>query len=268
MRRLQLILILILNCVATLSAQRSELAEAAKAYNDSNFILAVELYQQVGKRYGYDSELLYNMGNAYSHLDNYGAAVLNYRKALKFSSTNSEARHNLAYVEQKVAIANETQVADKNLDPTPQPVPFFSKFRMTFESFGSDFYAWLACALFLVICVCSATYFFATNPRFKKIGFFVGLVSILFCVISLITAYSAKSSALSEDECVLISPVASLKESASPESKDVAVPLTGGTSFKILDTIRSKSNQIWYKIYLNDEFTGWLPADEVEIIKV
>lgn len=249
-------------------AQKSELHQAMKAYNDSDYVKSVELYQQIGRKYGYDSALLYDLGNAYARLDNYGAAVLNYRKALKFDPSNSSARHNLAYVEQKVAIANESRVADKNADPTPAPLPFFSRLRILAERPGSDFYAWGAAAMFMLACLGAAFYLFASSPKLKKIGFFSALPAVGLCAVALVLSFSARSSAFKADECVILAPEVILRSDASAEGKEMGVPLTGGTTVRLLENRKGKDGAEWVKVYLNDEFTGWLPSETVETVRI
>lgn len=262
-----LAIIIIMVCVAG-HARNSALQQAAQAYNDSDYVKCVGLYQDVLRQQGANSAIYYNLGNAYARLENYGAAVLNYRKAIKYNPHDGKARHNLQYIEQKVAFDNEARVADKNLDPTPASLPFLSSMRVIAESLGSDFYAWLSVLFFLIVCAGAASYLFATSTRLKKIGFFGGLASLALGMTSLALSWSAKDSALKVTECVLISPEATLRQSASAQAKEVGVSLCGGTTFRVLEKATDKEKKEWIKLYLNDDFTGWLPADEVEMVKI
>lgn len=255
-----------LTCMA--KSQREVLQEAAKAYNDSDYVKCVSLYQNLLKEEGADSELYYNLGNAYTCLENYGSAVLNYRKALKLDPLNSAASHNLAYVEQIVSLSNERMVEDRNLDPTPENPSFFSRVRGWLESPGSNFWAWISGVGFVVVCVSAALYFFASATNLKKVGFFVALGTLLISVGAYVLSCTSRRSALSQTECVLMMPQGILKEQPSEKAKDVAVPLHGGTTFRLLNYGEDADKNRWVKVWLNDDFTGWIPAENVEVVKI
>lgn len=262
-------IIFLLSAICCWSQTQRELwQQAAKAYNDSDYVKCVNIYQKMLKSDGADSQLYYNLGNAYTNLENYGSAVLNYRKALKLKPGNSDASHNLAYVEEIVSIANESSVEDKNLDPTPKPLPFFSRVRVWVETPGSDFYAWIAGSLFILACGAVGVYLFVSAPKWKKLGFFAALPLLLVAGASLALSYSCKKSTLKTTDCVLMVPQAALKQSPSEDAKDVAVPLAGGTTFRVLRQSTDAAKNRWINVWLNDDFTGWIPAESVEMVEV
>lgn len=254
-----------------LSAREDALAEAAKAYNDSDYVRAVGIWQAEIKEKGADAAILYNLGNAYLRMENYGAAILNYRKALKFDPHNSQAKSNLRYAEHQVAIANEVQLEDKNFDPTPKPQPFMRRVRNILESPGSNTLAWSSGVLFVIFCVAGALYVFSSEARRKKIGFFSALAAFSLSGVALILSFTSRLSAEKVEECVLMAPVASLKEEPAASAKDVATPLTGGTQLRIIGRSHGSEkgdSAQWTKVYLNDDFTGWIPSSDVEEIKI
>lgn len=266
-----ILIIFILLLPFSLFARDNELSQAAKAYNDSNYVKAIGIYQDLLKEKGADSGLLYNLGNAYLRMENYGAAILNYRKALKYDAFNYDAKENLRYAEHQVAIANEVQLEDKNLDPTPQSYPFMRRLRDTLESPGSNALAWTSGILFVLMCMSAALYVFSADARRKKIGFFSAIGSFLLSAAALTLSFSAKASAQRVDECVLMAPVASMKQQPSSDAKNVATPITGGTQLRVLGESRASEkgdSTRWIHVYLNDDFTGWLPYSDVEMVKL
>lgn len=269
MRTVTFIILLFLSTLSCWpQSQRELLQQANKAYNDSDYVKCVNLYQGLLKSDGADSELYYNLGNAYTKLENYGSAVLNYRKALKLKPSDRAAAHNLAYAEQIVSIANEANVEDRNLDPTPKPLPFFSRLRGWIETPGSDFYAWFAGVFFIFVCGAIAVYLFVSSPKWKKVGFFTAIPAFFLSIGCFLLAYSCKKSTLRITDCVLIVPQATLKQSPSQDAKDVAVPLAGGTTFRIMRQATDSEKNRWIDVWLNDDFTGWLPAEYVEKVEI
>lgn len=249
-------------------SQRELLDNAAKAYNDSNYIESVNLYQQALKKYGADSHLYYNLGNAYTRLENYGSAVLNYRKSLKLNPMNRGASRNLAFVEQTVGFQNDKMIGDRNLDPTPGGKSFFTRIRDFLEMPGSNCLAWIAGVLFILFCSAVAIYLFVANPRWKKVGFFGGIAALILCAISCGLSFSSRRSQLEVTDCVLMVPQTQLLESPSLDAKKSPVPLVGGTTFRILERKNDASKNQWIKVWLNDDFSGWVRAEDVDVVEV
>lgn len=267
--RIFTITIMLLSALCCLAkSDREVMTEATKAYNDSDYVKCIGLYQNLLKQKGGDSELYYNLGNAYTCLENYGSAVLNYRKSLKLNPLNRDASRNLAYVEQIVSLANERMVEDRNLDPTPEKPSFFTKVRGVLESPGSNFWAWISGICFVTVCGATAVYLFSSVTKMKKMGFFLALGALLVSVGAYVLSCSSRRSALSVSECVLMVPQSILKEQPSEKAKDVAVPLHGGTTFRILTFDKDSTNCRWVRVWLNDEFTGWIPEENVEVVRI
>ena len=263
-----LLLLSFILCKAEPAVTQSQIDEAVKAYNDSDYIRSVALLQDIVKQEGGNTQIYCDLGNAYVRLENYGSAVLNYKKALKLNPSNRLASGNLAYVEQIVSLENEGMVVDRNLDPSPAGKSFFKGMRETVEFPGSNCWAWLAGSFFIIFCSALGIYLFVSNPKWKKISFFTAAPSLVVSGICLALAFSSKASVEKVDECVLMVPKASLKESPSSDAKDVAVPLCGGTVFRVMEKKKDNDKAEWINVWLNDDFSGWIPADDVELVEV
>ncbi len=249
-----------------LSLQASTLTDAQKAYNAKEYLKAVELYHTALSQGGGSSELYYNLGNAYYGAGNFGACVLNYRKALKWDPLNSQAASNLEFVTSKVALANEAAMSNKSLDPTPQAPGFFASLRSHAEAWGSNFWAVTAAVFFLLFVAALVVYLFHPKVGVKKIGFFSSIVILLLSMGSLMLSFSAKSSAQDVNQCVLMASDTPLRASMSTSAKVVGEPLTSGTTFRLLQTRKDSHGDSWVNVYLNPDFSGWLPADVVEVV--
>ena len=267
MRFLTFVLILFSSVVSFAGTKEELLKQASDAYAREDYLLSVSLYQKVLKDYGANSELYYDLGNVYVKLENYGSAVLNYRRALKIKPSNRNAANNLAYVEQLVSLENEGKVLSTNLDPTPKNKSLMESVWDMAHKPGSNALAWIAASFFIIACGGMALVAFATSSKWKKIGF--GMTcSLIVSIVCFIVSISAKSAVKEVTECVLILPEASLKEQPDAGAKDVGVPLTGGTTFRLIKESRDKDSTRWVNVMLNDDFTGWLPGDAVELVEV
>ncbi len=73
--------------------------EASSLYGESRFKDAVNLYEGILK-HGYESaSLYYNLGNAYLKTGLLGSAILNYERAKRFISYDSDLKANLLYAD-------------------------------------------------------------------------------------------------------------------------------------------------------------------------
>lgn len=267
--RIKLIVLFLISSIGCFASSEKDLMnQAAEAYGKGDYIKSVSLYQQIASEYGANSALYYNLGNAYTKLENYGSAVLNYRKSLKLKPYNSDAKRNLAYVEEKVSLENETLIGDKNLDPTPEQPSFLVKVRKWLETPGSNGWAWISASLFILCCVGVFVYYFIQSGKWRKIAFFTALPALILSVFVLLLSFSAKQSALAVNECVLMVPQAKLKTLPTEDAKELEAPLAGGTTFRILEEKEDADKNLWVKVRLNDDFTGWLPAEAIGMVKV
>jgi tetratricopeptide (TPR) repeat protein len=85
---------------ASLLARPSPMAEEAMAtanqlYEMGHFAQAAQAYQQLADQGIADTALLYNLGNAYFRQENYGRAIVNYRRARDLTPRDSDVKANL-----------------------------------------------------------------------------------------------------------------------------------------------------------------------------
>lgn len=84
-------------------------AEAARAYDNSDYAEAIRIYQQLQRDGFVAAELFYNLGNAWYRQGDIGQAVVHYKKALHLQPRNGDIRHNLAFVMNEAgALAGES----------------------------------------------------------------------------------------------------------------------------------------------------------------
>lgn len=262
---LKCLFLLYLCIFASLSLSAAENADSAYAKGD--YLNAISLWQRQIKSAGVSSELFYNLGNAYSKAGNPGAAVLNYKKSLKLNPNNSDAKNNLRYTEALVLVANESQVGDKTLDPTPEPLTFFNAISHGIASLGSNFWAILTIVCFLLMMSAVVIYVFVKNVRFRKIGFFGAGILFLMSGAMYACAYVSRSIQTARTEAVVMDNDVAIYASPSVKSKKVAAPLSAGTVVRLLGVHNDKNaGEEWSEIYLNADYAGWVPSSSIEAV--
>lgn len=259
------LLLLFIGAAPTLKAAP---ADYEQAYKKGDYIQAVELLQRTLAEQGSSSALFYDLGNAYSKAGNPGAAVLNYEKALRLDPGNAAARSNLHYTENMVQLANESEVGDRNLDPAPAPLSFTDSIRAGISTFSSNAWAVTSVMLFFLFIGCAVLYLFFSGVALRKVGFFGGGICLVLSLAAYCFSTLSRSDILAEQTAVLMQSQATLLSSPQADAKPVAMPLSSGTKFKVTGTQKADDGTVWTRLYLNSDYTGWLPASYVEIVRV
>ena len=235
------ILVLCLCSSAGLQAQ-----SAAEAYQAGDYKTAIRIWEEERDTKGVSTELFYNLGNAYAKSGNQGGAVLNYEKALRIDPSDSRARNNLRYTDNLVQLANETFTDGKNMDPTPADPSFFENLGDKVSQLGSDTWAVWALVMF-ILCVGAM---------------------LLLCALCIVCSVVSKRHALSKDVCVLMAAESSLMLEPDEASKTVGTPLSAGTRFKVMSVKKGADGTQWTQVYLNAEYSGWIPSSDVAVVTV
>lgn len=257
------ILVLCLCSSAGLQAQ-----SAAEAYQAGDYKTAIRIWEEERDTKGVSTELFYNLGNAYAKSGNQGGAVLNYEKALRIDPSDSRARNNLRYTDNLVQLANETFTDGKNMDPTPADPSFFENLGDKVSQLGSDTWAVWALVMFILCVGCCAAYFFSPKVSVRKVGFFGGGAMLLLCALCIVCSVVSKRHALSKDVCVLMAAESSLMLEPDEASKTVGTPLSAGTRFKVMSVKKGADGTQWTQVYLNAEYSGWIPSSDVAVVTV
>ena len=111
------------------SDQLTEKFQTANArYNDSDYIGAIQLYEQIASEKWQSGYLYYNLGNAYFRAGMVGQSIWAYNKALKLSPRFDNIKYNLE-------IAN-TKIKDRvTLPPEFFLVDFYIQLKNYFSVF-------------------------------------------------------------------------------------------------------------------------------------
>ncbi|MCM1005154.1 MAG: hypothetical protein NC402_02530 [Prevotella sp.] len=250
-------------CPAAADAQTAE-----KAYNAGSFNETIRLLEQDIAQGTFSSEIYYDLGNAYFKTGNNGAAMLNYSKALLINPSNKDAQNNLKYVQAQVQLINDSLTEGKNMDSTPAEEGLSDSVQLRIASFGSNLWAVIALISFILLLFCVAIYVFVKNVKSRKVGFFGGIALIILTVLFVYCSVISKRAVLANNTCVLMASEATLQSEVEPQSPKVGTPLSAGTVFKIMGNTKDTSGNLWVKVYLNPEYSGWLPATDIAVIEL
>lgn len=263
-------LTLILAFVAKGVAASPELLRADSAYAAKDYARAAELYKHVAETEGTSVGLLFNMGNAYFEEGDYGNAMLCYERAHRLAPSDKKVNSNLRYLSNRVEDANKAEQKGKRFKTSADELSFFQSVHKSMaKDTSSNLWAVLAAAAFVVFVGCVALYIFTRIVVLRKIGFFGGIVMLAASLFFIIFAFMGARAYHSDSEGVLLGFKTELltEPGASPSNTEKALILTKGTVVQILsEEVDAEGSVTWYKIRLNSDYIGWVPASELERI--
>lgn len=256
--------ILITIFTITLSAvclRASDLAKRAdQAYQNEDYQLAAELYQQVLKNEGQSADIYYNLGNAQYRLGHTAQAILNYERALRLDPTDSDAKTNLEFVNQRI------------VDKKGETGSFIYNTFVSFVSIlSSNSWAWLAIVFLCLTITGIAAYMFADLVWLRKVGFFGGIGCIFLMIVSVIFSFKAKSLAEDTNDAIITAETSVLSTVPRPpiNQDEEAMILHEGTKVRIRRSINLGNDSIgqtWHEVEIDNKHRAWINDDDIEKI--
>ncbi len=211
---------------------------------------AILIYEKIiSEDHIQNSKLYYNLGNAYLLKGDLGKAILNYRRAEKLDSTDTNIQKNLAFARSrridKVRLKTEKRVLH---------TLFFWHYDFSLKT---KFV--LTCLFFALFCIGLTVMIWLgrTAPVTVTVVISGILLICLFASVVLETSSQARKvcGVITTEEVVARQGDG---QSYSPSFKD---PLHSGTEFDLLENRHG-----WLHIKLSDNSEGWIPESSADLI--
>lgn len=251
--------LLIALCVLTAplgaaDADVQQLFESArKAYDEGNYELAQQQYEQILQSGQESAALYYNLGNAYFKQNKLGRAILNYERAKRLDPADEDIDYNLRLANLRTIDYVE-----------PAPKLFFERW-MERLYFGKSSSQWgtLALGLMWAALAFGALLLFANFSWLKKLGFVLALVCLLASLLALGTALHKSRDELHSRAGIVMQKNVYIKSGPSAASQDLFI-LHEGTKVRLQQEIGE-----WVEIKFadgKDGIVGWVSKTAVEEI--
>lgn len=247
MKKLLFIAALLLSFV---SASAQTKAEADSAYVQERYEQAISLYNKLLKT-GASASVYYNLGNAYYRTGDMAHAILAYERAYLMEPGDADIRFNLQLA--------RTKTIDKIV---PESEMFFiTWFRQMIDWYSADQWGRAVVVCFALFVVSLLLYFFAGRMLWRKVGFGVGVCTLILAVLFHIFAYQQQQKLLVRTHAIVMSSSLTVKSTPSTSGTDLFV-LHEGTKVEITDDTMKD----WKEIRLADGKVGWVPVKTIERI--
>lgn len=245
-------ILLILVSSLTASAQNEVLFDrATEAYNDGEYQVAVDSYQEILDKGRHSAALYYNLGNAHYKLNQIAPSIYYYEKALLLKPDDPEVSNNLSYAR------NMTLDAIEELPQTGLSKIYDNVIGiLTFDQWA--YVSVVFMILFVLLYI--AFYYFRYSSR-KRSAFVSSIVSLILAIVAVVFAYLQYNAFKDERPAIVFAEETSVKAEPNKKSQE-AFALHEGTKVDILDQLND-----WQKIRIADGTTGWIPAEDIRPLK-
>ena len=224
--------------------------DANELYRNQQYQSALNIYDSINS-YGYESALLYyNIGNVYYKLNEIPKAILYYEKALKLDPKNEKVNQNLS------------RARLLTIDRIEEIPEFFllNSYREFVFAFNSNVWAILSIIFFVSCLVAFLIFFLSSRTGMRRIGFYAGVILLIFSISTLLFANKSYKMFTSHDSAVVIQPTVTLQGSPNENSSELYI-IHEGTKVYLLDSIDD-----WLEVRLSDGKKGWLKSETIELI--
>jgi len=208
-----------------------------EAFHHANELFAQEKFEEAISVYesallnGASANLYFNLGNAYLKSKNYGAAILNFRRALLLSPQDTDINANLRLAQRQAELAVD--------DPTPLTI--YSRFLTTNQwILIATIAGWITLALIIL------KFRRTQTPRFVILSTILSAVVLLSSLAGLVGYHQTRNQAVIAGQMD-----ATLKVAPTPQSP-ATLSLLRGTTVVILkevngfDLIKTSTGQTGY----------------------
>ncbi|SHI41985.1 SH3 domain-containing protein [Pseudozobellia thermophila] len=236
----------------TVSAQNEALFDqATEAYNVGEYQNAIDAYLEILDNGEHSAALYYNLGNAYYKLNQIAPSIYYYEKALLLKPNDPEIENNLAYARNMTLDAIET-MPETGLSKIYESVVG----RFSFDQWG--YTAVVFMILFVLLYI--AFYFFQYSFR-KRLAFITSMVALFISAISMVFAFLQYNKFKADQPAIVFASESSVKSEPNLRSQE-AFSLHEGTKVNVIEGLNE-----WKKIRIADGTTGWIPAEDIKLVK-
>jgi tetratricopeptide (TPR) repeat protein len=247
-----ILVVLVLFFSIGVSAQNEVLfTRATDSYNAGEFEKAIEYYQRIIDNGKHSAELYFNMANAHYKRDEIGPSIYYYEKALLLKPNDPEIINNLGYAQNMRLDA---------IDKMPESA--MTRFYNTvIGKFSFDQWAYFSVAMLILFVLAYLAYYLLRIAIQKRVSFIISILALLLCVASLSFAYLQYDAYNSNNPAIIFEREVAITSEPNERSERIFT-LHEGTKVYVLDELNN-----WMKIKIADGQTGWLPSENLKLLK-
>lgn len=239
--------------IGTLGFSQSEtLFKAGNSlYNKGDFEDAITKYEAIIDTGQHSAALYFNLANAHYKLNHIAPSIYYYEKALRLSPNDKEIHNNIAFARNMTIDA---------IDKTPEIG--FSKFVKNVTNWLTfDNWAKLSVVLMILFVVFYLVYYFNYSATKKRLAFISAMSFLILSCFAVAMAFNNYSIVENDSPAIVFAKQSEIKSEPNLRSSE-SFKLHEGTKVQVIDTVNN-----WKKIKLADGKTGWIPQEDIKLLK-
>ena len=247
------ITILLFCCMSVFGFSQTDevFKQANTLYNEGKYAEAIDKYKTILETDVHSAELYFNLGNANYKLNNIAPSIYYYEKALQLSPNDKDIENNLAFAQNMTIDA---------IDKVPQ-VGFSRIINNIVNTYNTDTWAKIAIGGVMLFVLLFLLYHFSYGTSRKRIAFITSILSLIVACISVAMAFQKESLNKKDNPAIVFVQESRVKVDPNQTSEEV-FRLHEGTKVQVLETYDD-----WKKIQLPDNSIGWIPANDIKMLK-
>lgn len=225
--------------------------QATTAYNEGDYQSAASKYEQILEGGEHSAEVYFNLGNSYYKMNKVGPSIYYYEKALMLAPGDQEILNNLTF-------ARNMTLDDFTVSEEPVVSKFLKRIPAYYNADRWAIISIIMAALFVALFI---AFRFLLTPFAKRITFISSIFFLLLCLSSIFLAYQQQQ-AYQDDQPAIIMAEA-IKVRSEPNARgQYAFEIHEGSKVQVLEQLGG-----WGKIQASNGNTGWIPLDDVRLLK-
>ncbi len=246
-----IIIFVYLFCTLGFSQNQELFNKATTYYNEGEYTKAADSYLQILENGEHSAALYFNLGNTYYKLNDIAPSIYYYEKALLLKPNDKDIKNNLAYAQNMTLDA---------IEPLPQTslTKFYNKLT---HYLSFDQWAYVGVVLMMLFVGCYIAFYYFKFSTQKRIAFISSIIFLLGSLMAVFLAYFQFQKFNSDQPAIVFAEEVSIKSEPNNRGQTV-FSLHAGTKVNILEHLND-----WTRIGISDGSTGWIPSEEIKILK-
>jgi tetratricopeptide (TPR) repeat protein len=233
------------------SQNEAAFEQANALYNAGKYTEAIDTYESILNSDVHSTELYFNLGNANYKLNNIAPSIYYYEKALLLSPDDKDIENNLGFAKNMTIDA---------IDKVPK-VGFSRLINNLVNTFSTDIWAKIAVVGVILFVLLFLMYHFSYTTYRKRIAFVTSVISLFVACFSVAMAFQ-KEDLVKKDNPAIVFVQESRGKSEANQTSEEVFRLHEGTKVQVLE-----SYEDWKKIQLSDNSIGWIPSEDIKLLK-
>jgi len=232
------------------SVDDSLMQQGNTAYQNGDYELAIDCYQEIVSHGNEGAVLYYNLGNAYFKAKQTPEALLWYERALRLDPSNEDIKHNIAYA--------NLQITDK-IEVLPE-LFIVRWWNGLSQSMTATAWAVMAVVFGAVFALSIALMIVSRRRWLSVTSVVLALISLIIAIFSLIFASKESKRYIQQPEAIVMQSVVNAKGTPNETGTSLFV-IHEGLKVAVTDRVGT-----WVEIKLPNGEKGWVEDASIEII--